>query len=217
MSESLQLMAQERDAAQREALAEAERARLARVVHDGVLQVLALVQRRGAEIGRDAAELGRLAGEQEAALRTLIRSQDSVRRDVGGDGASTWPPSWRRWSRGPGSPSPRPGSRSSCRPAPSRRSSWRSSAACLDNVTSHVGDGARAWVLLEALPDQIEVDVRDEGPGIPDGRLEEAEARGSAGCQRVDPRADRAISAAPRRSPPASTGRSGSSWSPGAP
>ncbi len=83
MSESLQLMAQERDAAQREALAEAERARLARVVHDGVLQVLALVQRRGAEIGGDASELGRLAGEQEAALRTLIRSQDSLAPDTG--------------------------------------------------------------------------------------------------------------------------------------
>ena len=81
MSESLHLMAQERDAAQREVLAEAERARLARVVHDGVLQVLALVQRRGAEIGGDTADLGRLAGEQEAALRTLIRSQDSVRAD----------------------------------------------------------------------------------------------------------------------------------------
>ena len=56
------------------AAAAAERARLARAVHDGVLQVLALVQRRGAELGGEAAELGRLAGEQEAALRTLIRA-----------------------------------------------------------------------------------------------------------------------------------------------
>ena len=55
-----------------------ERARLARAVHDGVLQVLALVQRRGAELGGEAAELGRLAGEQEAALRALIRGQDAV-------------------------------------------------------------------------------------------------------------------------------------------
>jgi hypothetical protein len=37
-----------------------------------VLQVLALVQRRGAEVGGDAVEIGRLAGEQEAALRALI-------------------------------------------------------------------------------------------------------------------------------------------------
>jgi hypothetical protein len=49
-----------------------ERERLARDIHDSVLQVLAMVQRRGAEIGGEAAELGRLAGEQEVALRTLV-------------------------------------------------------------------------------------------------------------------------------------------------
>jgi hypothetical protein len=49
-----------------------ERERLARGIHDSVLQVLALVQRRGAELGGDAAELGRLAGEQEAALLTHL-------------------------------------------------------------------------------------------------------------------------------------------------
>ena len=51
MVESLQRMAAERDRAQRDAAAAAERARLARAVHDGVLQVLGLVQRRGAELG----------------------------------------------------------------------------------------------------------------------------------------------------------------------
>ncbi|WP_255205518.1 DUF5931 domain-containing protein, partial [Actinomadura sp. BRA 177] len=49
-----------------------ERERLARRIHDSVLQVLAMVQRRGGELGGEAAELGRLAGEQEAALRALI-------------------------------------------------------------------------------------------------------------------------------------------------
>ena len=49
-----------------------ERERLARGIHDSVLQVLALVQKRGAELGGEAAELGRLAGEQEATLRSLV-------------------------------------------------------------------------------------------------------------------------------------------------
>jgi hypothetical protein len=47
----------------------------ARDIHDSVLQVLAMVQRRGAEAGGAAAELGRLAGQQEAALRSLIGGQ----------------------------------------------------------------------------------------------------------------------------------------------
>jgi hypothetical protein len=49
-----------------------ERERLARTIHDSVLQVLTMVQRRGAEAGGEAAEIGRLAGEQGAALRALV-------------------------------------------------------------------------------------------------------------------------------------------------
>jgi signal transduction histidine kinase len=52
--------------------ATAERERLARSIHDGVLQVLARVRKRGAELGGDAAELAALAGEQEIALRSLV-------------------------------------------------------------------------------------------------------------------------------------------------
>ena len=44
-------------------------------------------------------------------------------------------------------------------------------AACLDNVAVHVGPEAPAWVLLEELPDRLSLSVRDEGPGIPEGRL----------------------------------------------
>ena len=52
-----------------------ERERLARVVHDGVLQTLAFIHRRGDEIGGQGAELGALAADQERALRRLV-SQD---------------------------------------------------------------------------------------------------------------------------------------------
>ena len=54
-------------------------------------------------------------------------------------------------------------------------------AACLDNVARHVGEGAPAWVLLEAFADRVEVSVRDEGAGISDGRLAEAVAQGRLG------------------------------------
>ncbi len=54
-------------------------------------------------------------------------------------------------------------------------------SACLDNVVLHVGRSAPAWVLLEAFPDRVVVSVRDEGPGIPAGRLEAAQADGRLG------------------------------------
>jgi signal transduction histidine kinase len=179
MSESLHLMAQERDAAQRRALAEAERARLARVVHDGVLQVLALVQRRGAEIGGEATELARLAGEQETALRTLIRSQDTLDPETA-EGTLDLASHLGRLAQRPGVHVATPGT-SVDLPAATVAELVAVVSACLDNVATHVGPDAPAWVLLEALDDRIVVAVRDEGPGIPEGRLEEAAAEGRLG------------------------------------
>ena len=156
-------------------------------VHDGVLQVLALVQRRGLEAGGDLAELGRLAGEQEAALRALV--QGDARERTGQLARRPRHRRWRRCDTGrgdrvrPGVPVELPGRRRS-------RSSTAVVRACLDNVARHVGEGAPAWVLVEDLGDRVVVSVRDEGPGIPDGRLEEAAGDGRLGVTRVDPGPD---------------------------
>ncbi|SEP67696.1 Histidine kinase-, DNA gyrase B-, and HSP90-like ATPase [Streptomyces radiopugnans] len=57
--------------------------------------------------------------------------------------------------------------------------------AALDNVRRHArgpsGEEAQAWILLEDEPDAVVVTVRDDGPGIPPGRLEDAEAEGRMG------------------------------------
>jgi signal transduction histidine kinase len=176
MVESLQRMAAERDRAQRDAAAAAERARLARAVHDGVLQVLGLVQRRGHELGGDAAELGRLAGEQEVALRTLIREQDQVA--PGTAGRTDLATALVHLER-PGVDVVTAGAVEL--PAEVATELVAVVGACLDNVHRHVGRDARAWVLLEGWPDRVEVSVRDEGPGIPEGRLEAAAADGRLG------------------------------------
>jgi signal transduction histidine kinase len=180
LCESLQRMARERDAAEHAAAAAEERTRLARAVHDGVLQVLAMTQRRGAAAGGEWAELGRLAGEQERSLRSLIRQQDTVptaageRVDLAGalEAMATAHPV-RVEVATPGSAVLVDG-----RVAGETVAAVR---ACLDNVLTHVGPDATAWVLVQAAPDEVTVSVRDDGPGIAAGRLEQAESEGRLG------------------------------------
>ncbi len=178
MAASLKEMAAERDVAQTAAATATERARLARAVHDGVLQVLALTQRRGAEMGGDAAELGRLAGEQEAALRTLIRSQDA------------FAPTLRGTADLAAAVARLPVHRAVTISTPATTVETDAHrvqevvaviSACLDNVARHVGEQAPVWVLLEAWEDRVEISVRDEGPGIAEGRLDEAAEEGRLG------------------------------------
>jgi signal transduction histidine kinase len=165
--------------AERIAAGMAERARLARAVHDGVLQVLALVQRRGGDLGGDAGELGRLAGEQEVALRALVQGYAGDRPGRGGpERADLVEPLGRLQSRavtvsGPAHPV--------LLAATAVDELVAVVGACVDNVRSHVGPDAPAWVLVEELGDRVVVTVRDEGPGIPDGRLEAAVAEGRMG------------------------------------
>jgi signal transduction histidine kinase len=52
------------------------------------------------------------------------------------------------------------------------------------NVARHAGDGAHAWVLLEDLGDEVVISVRDDGSGIPSGRLEQAVSAGRMGVAR---------------------------------
>ena len=166
----------ELELATRLAASHQERERLSRQVHDGAIQVLALVSRRGREIGGEAGELAELAGEQERALRRLVSSADAEPRvgaltDVGAllrrrasDRVSVSLPS-----------------------DPVLLDSGVATELCaaaanaLDNVAAHAGPDARAYVLVEDLGDSVTVSIRDDGIGITDGRLAEAVDEGRIG------------------------------------
>lgn len=180
MCGTLQRLAGERDRAERAAAAAAERARLARAVHDGVLQVLALVQRRGAEIGGQTAELGRLAGEQEASLRSLIRQQDTLAPPSAGSADLTAALEQLATRRPPVVHLSGPG-RPVLLPPLVVDELTAAVAAALANVARHVGEDASAWLLLEDNGAAVVVSVRDEGPGIEPGRVEAAAADGRLG------------------------------------
>ncbi len=167
-----------------------ERERLARGIHDSVLQVLALVQRRGSELGGEAAELGRLAGEQEIALRALVSpgvaaSSAAARGEE--KGRAQFIPSGMVDLR---EPLAAYASADVTVVAPATGVWLRAGVAnelgaavgaAIDNVRRHCPEGVHTWILVEDEPDAVTVTVRDEGPGIPSGRLEQAEAEGRLG------------------------------------
>lgn len=156
--------------------ATAERERLARSIHDSVLQVLARVQRRGAELGGEAAELARLAGEQEVALRSLVAAAPP---DSTVDGEVDLRAHLQILTTAKVAVSV-PATRVML-PAGTAAELSGVIREALANVDKHAGARAKAWVLLEDLGDSVVLSVRDDGPGIPADRLRAAEAEGRLG------------------------------------
>ncbi|MCW2545056.1 MAG: sensor histidine kinase [Frankiales bacterium] len=144
----------------------AERERLARDVHDGVLQTLALVARRS----HDPA-LVSLATGQEQALRRLVSGPGDT-------------PAGSTDLRGllparPGVEVAAPATPVTL-PAGVARKLAAAVAAAVDNALQH--GGTTAWLLVEDDDCSVTVSVRDDGPGIPAGRLEVALTEGRLGA-----------------------------------
>ncbi|MFW0788240.1 ATP-binding protein [Gordonia sp. CPCC 205333] len=167
--------------AMRLAAATEERERLSREVHDGVLQVLALIAKRGREIGGDTTKLATLASEQERSLRQLLAATevDLASSDVAAPDQADLAVLLRRHAAERVSVS-----------APLDSVVVDAGLAAeidaavtnvLDNVVKHAGEQARAFVLVENLGEQVVVSIRDDGVGIPDGRLAQARLQGRLG------------------------------------
>lgn len=167
----------------------AERERIGREVHDGVLQALAMINRRGRQLGGEGEALADLAADQERSLRTLItRFEPAAAVDTPSAATSSDPgPQVRDLAAGLAS-------LRSARvdvvlpagpvtvPAATAREVEAAVAAALDNVERHAGAGAKAWVLLDADETGLEVVVRDNGVGMAPDRLVEAAAQGRLGA-----------------------------------
>lgn len=156
--------------------AAAERERLSRSIHDGVLQVLAQVQRRGKAIGGEAAELAELAAGQEVALRNLITSRADATAATGAADLSSSlrmlatprvevvVPAGAVWL-----------------PAATVAELTAAVTEAVSNVDAHAGDGARTWIVVEDLGSEVVVSVRDDGAGTTPERLAEAATDGRLG------------------------------------
>jgi signal transduction histidine kinase len=153
----------------RRSAAAAERDRLARPIHDGVLQVLALVQRHGSELGEQGGQLATLAAEQETALRTLLSGQATTQPGASQD--------VRIHLRALATPAVEVATPAHpvALPAGTAEELTAAVLAALDNVRRHAGPAARAWVLLEDEGNAVRVTVRDDGVGFAPQRLAEAQ------------------------------------------
>jgi signal transduction histidine kinase len=152
----------------------AERERLAGSIHDGVLQVLGLVQRKGRDAGGEWSAIAVEAGVQEEALRRLITVQAPPRdgdRDLAGELRALR--SARVTVSTPAGEVPLPADRAA--------ELCDAVGAALQNVARHAGEQAHAWVLLETLDDALRVTVRDDGAGFDPVRLDDAERGGRLG------------------------------------
>jgi signal transduction histidine kinase len=156
-----------------------ERDRLSRTVHDGVLQTLSYIHRRGMDIGGESRDLGSMAAEQEVLLRALVSKASVPLPDVPAGGDVDLRAVLDRFADGAVSII------SPAEPVPMARGVAdeleAAVSAALDNVRRHAGDGAQAWVLIEDHGRDVTVTVRDDGVGVLAGRLVEAAGDGRMG------------------------------------
>lgn len=172
--------------AARLAAATEERERLSREVHDGVLQTLALISKGGREIGGATTQLAELAGEQERALRALIADTGGEIGGAAGDsvgGQSVDLAAALRTLVADDVSVSAPGGAVivDAAEADEIRAAVRNA---VENTRQHAGTGAKSFVLLEDLGSEVIVTVRDDGVGIPEGRLEQARSQGRMGVSK---------------------------------
>lgn len=158
----------------------AERDRLARAIHDGALQALALIAREAGVMTRPA--IASLAAEHEAALRSHVTALIIDNELPSGETIDVrllLAPLETAWPRRvislamPAEPVILPTAIATELAAAVR--------AALENVDRHAGAAAKAWVLLEDETDAVVVSVRDDGVGMAANRPHEARAAGRIG------------------------------------
>lgn len=154
--------------------ATAERERLARSIHDSVVQVLARVRARADQLDGEAGELARLAGEQEIALRCLFSATPPGaigEQDLAG--ALRLLAGSRVEVSVPATAVPLPAADVDELVAVTREA--------LANTARHCGPEAKSWVLVEDLGEEVVLTVSDDGPGVDSGQLVGAKCAGRMG------------------------------------
>lgn len=170
----------EQERARIRSVALGERERLARIVHDGTLQVLALVEREGRGLGPRGERLATLARQSESQLRRLIRDQEVFDETTTCEVDLTQ--SLNRFESPSVTVSTMAGEVRVARLIAEEVEA--SLGEALKNVEKHAGEGAKVWVLLDQEDDhEVILWIRDDGVGMDPAEMESAAERGRLGVR----------------------------------
>ncbi|AXE39228.1 sensor histidine kinase [Acidipropionibacterium virtanenii] len=162
----------------------AERERLGRIVHDGVLQVLSMVEREGPELGSRGVVLAGLAREQGAQLRRMLQASagESVPEDCSDAGAADLVATVEAHESDSVTVSAMAGELLLA--AEMVHEIDAALQQVLLNVTQHAGSGAHCWILIEQEDDQIVISARDNGVGMSPEATDRFSKEGRMGISR---------------------------------
>ncbi|AZZ41788.1 hypothetical protein C0Z11_05275 [Acidipropionibacterium jensenii] len=158
----------------------AERERLGRIVHDGALQVLSMVEREGPDLGPRGQALARLAHEQGGQLRRMLQMS-------AGEGArAEGPPNLKDLVAAVESHEGESVTVSAMAgelllPAHLVDELDKAVVEIISNVAHHAGAAAHCWILIEEEAGTIVISERDNGSGMSPGQAEQAAAEGRMG------------------------------------
>ena len=180
MIEQLRVTVMEQERERLKAASLAERERLSRIVHDGALQVLALVEREGPALGPVGARLAALASDSESQLRRHLQDREvpepdhSTTTDLAG--------ALDKYQSGRVNVATMAGELQAPRQVVEEVE--LALQEILNNVWAHAGERARVWVLLDQeFDDEAIIWVRDDGVGMEPEQATAAAERGRFGIR----------------------------------
>lgn len=182
MVDQLRRALSERDRSLAASITLGERDRMNRIVHDGALQVLSLVEREGRSLGPRGERLAQLARQQEIQLRSVLQDR-AVEELAAEEGPSDVDVAAMLDAMSSDRVTVSVMAGAVLLPAEVARELQAAVAQALLNTELHGGPESESWILLEEDTGQLIISVRDDGVGMTSDQVQAAADAGRLGIR----------------------------------